>query len=48
MWYMVALKIITYNNSFLVDSIEPGQEGCRKSLYYQVKRPSDIVADCPK
>ena len=48
MWSMVPLNIDTFDNSFLMVSIEPGFEVCRKALYWKVKRPSDIVAACMK
>ena len=45
---MVDLKIDTFANSFLMVSIEPGCEVCRKEFNLQVKRPSTIAAACPK
>ena len=44
MWYMVALKIYIFANSFFMVSIEV----CKKALYWQVKRPSAIAVDFSK
>ena len=48
MWYMVALKFDTFDNSFVTVSIEPGHDVCRKALHLQVKKASDIADACPK
>ena len=45
---MVALNIDIFANSFLMVSIEPGREVCRKALNSQVNRPSAIAAASPK
>ena len=45
---MVALKIDIFANSFLMVSIDPGCEVCRKELNLQVKIPSSIATACPK
>ena len=37
MWYMFALKIDTFANSFLMVSIEPGRKGFRKALHWKAK-----------
>ena len=33
MWSMVALNIVKFDNLFLMVSIEPGREVCKKLLY---------------
>ena len=48
MWYIVALKINTFADSFLMVFIEPSHEVCRKALHWQVKRPSAIADVCSK
>ena len=48
MWSMVDLNIDTFANWFLMVSIEPGREVCRKALHWQVKRPITIAAFRPK
>ena len=48
MWSMVALKIDTFDNSFLMVSIEPSREICKKAMHWKVKRPSAIATACPK
>ena len=48
MWSMVALNIDTFANSFLMVSIEPVRDVCRKVFNWQVKRPSAIMAACKK
>ena len=45
---MVDLNIDTFASSFLMVSIEPGREVCRKSLHWQVNRLSAIVDACLK
>ena len=45
---MVALKFDTFANSFLMVSIEPGREFCRKAFDLKIKRPSAIADACPK
>ena len=45
---MVALENDTFAKLFLIVYIEPGCKDCCKALHWQVKRPSDIAAACPK
>ena len=45
---MFALNIDTFANLFLMVSIEPGHEFCRKALNLKLKRPSAIAAAFPK
>ena len=48
MWSMVALKIDTFSNLFLMVSIEPGCEVCRKAFHRKFKISSAIENDCPE